>query len=407
MFDVKDRAETPTDGSDPLLTMRLALAEIAGEDRTHWPGPALSERLVELLEVRERLDAALIALTATWTEGRAWEFDGSLSPASWLEHRAPVNRRQALRLAKAGRLVARQDEIAESLDSGALTAPHVDALAAVVSPEHEQLPDDHVTTLVREAERLPVGDFSTVVRRWAVLADDVLDRDTFTRKWDRRHVHASVTIDGWVTGDFYLDPEAGRSVLDVLDHLAPPDPVDAPDSARSLSQRRADAMVDLAAWYAGGAKPSGAPPNLNVIVDVATLNGDSPEFAALRCDLEGVGPVTRATLEQTACHATVSRVVTAGDSVVLDMGRRTRLATRGQRRAVSIRDRSCTFPSCRRGPEWCDVHHVVGWFRGGPTDVDNLVLLCRRHHTLVHQTRWEITPTPGGRHRFHHPARGP
>jgi hypothetical protein len=54
------------------------------------------------------------------------------------------------------------------------------------------------------------------------------------------------------------------------------------------------------------------------------------------------------------------------------------------------------------------VHHIAGWFTDdGPTDLDNLILLCRRHHTMVENTRWTITRQDNGSYHFHHPARGP
>jgi putative redox protein len=112
-------------------------------------------------------------------------------------------------------------------------------------------------------------------------------------------------------------------------------------------------------------------------------------------------------LEQIACSATVTRVVMAGHSVVLDMGREARLATAAQRRALAVRDLHCRFPSCRRTPRWCDAHHIESWLIGGATDLPNLILLCRRHHTLVHQTRWTITRRSDGTVAFTHPARAP
>jgi hypothetical protein len=144
-----------------------------------------------------------------------------------------------------------------------------------------------------------------------------------------------------------------------------------------------------------------------VVVDVATLNGDTPQDAAARCDLDGVGPVTRATLERIACDCTLTRLVMAGDSIVLDLGRATRLATPAQRKALAVRDGGCRFPGCDRPHHWCDIHHLTSWLQGGPTDLAELLLLCRRHHVLVHQLGWRITKSPNGTLEFTNPARGP
>jgi HNH endonuclease len=78
-------------------------------------------------------------------------------------------------------------------------------------------------------------------------------------------------------------------------------------------------------------------------------------------------------------------VVTDGASQPLDVGRRTKVVPPPLRRAVTVRDGECRFPGCDRPPGWCDAHHVQHWADGGPTALENLVLLCRRHHRLIHR----------------------
>jgi hypothetical protein len=89
-------------------------------------------------------------------------------------------------------------------------------------------------------------------------------------------------------------------------------------------------------------------------------------------------------VRQISCDASVSRIVFGPGSEVLDIGRKTRVIPAGLRRAVIARDRHCVAPGCRRSARWCDVHHLVSWADGGETVIDNLCLLCRYHHTLVH-----------------------
>ncbi len=100
-------------------------------------------------------------------------------------------------------------------------------------------------------------------------------------------------------------------------------------------------------------------------------------------------------VQRIACDSTVTRVVFDMESRPIDVGRTKRLVTPAQRTAVRARDLKCVFPTCDRPPQWCDVHHLVPWARGGATAVDNLVLLCRHHHTLVHEGGWSITGSPG------------
>ncbi|MCU1676566.1 MAG: endonuclease, partial [Frankiales bacterium] len=80
--------------------------------------------------------------------------------------------------------------------------------------------------------------------------------------------------------------------------------------------------------------------------------------------------------------------LTQGAGHVLDVGRAARLATPAQRRGLAIRDGGCVGYECDRPPAWTDVHHVVPRSQGGLTDFDVLCLLCRRHHTLVHDDGW-------------------
>jgi 5-methylcytosine-specific restriction protein A len=111
-------------------------------------------------------------------------------------------------------------------------------------------------------------------------------------------------------------------------------------------------------------------------------------------ELDHVGPVGPQIARRVACDASIRRVVMAGRSEPLDVGRRTPVVPPGLRRAVIVRDRHCRFPSCDRPHTWCDAHHVVHWADGGPTTLPNLVLLCRRHHRMVHRPagfRLELT----------------
>jgi hypothetical protein len=94
-----------------------------------------------------------------------------------------------------------------------------------------------------------------------------------------------------------------------------------------------------------------------------------------------------------ACDANVTRVITDGSSQPLDVGRKTKVVPPALRRAVAVRDGGCAFPGCHRPSSWCDAHHIRHWADGGTTSIDNLVLLCRRHHRLVHHRRFTVEMT--------------
>jgi hypothetical protein len=91
-----------------------------------------------------------------------------------------------------------------------------------------------------------------------------------------------------------------------------------------------------------------------------------------------------------SCDAELIPLVLNGDSVPLDLGQASRLVKKDQRKALVARDKGCAFPGCCNPARWCDAHHVQHWQDLGPTDVDNLVLLCRRHHREIHGSAWQV-----------------
>jgi hypothetical protein len=180
-----------------------------------------------------------------------------------------------------------------------------------------------------------------------------------------------------------LDPETGASLLTALRAVMDAEARGQRDEdRRSPAQRRADALGEICrGWLDGADRPSiaGERPHLAVTVDVAALVGAGTGV------LDQVGPVAAATLRRLACDASVVRVVMAGRSEPLDVGRKTPVVPPAMRRALVVRDRGCRFPGCERPHTWCDAHHVVHWADGGATAVANLVLLCRRHHRTIHE----------------------
>ena len=87
------------------------------------------------------------------------------------------------------------------------------------------------------------------------------------------------------------------------------------------------------------------------------------------------------------CDAEIHRLVVEGRSTIIDLGRSTRTVSVRQRELLTERDKGCRFPGCDRAASWCDAHHVEEWEYGGRTDLSNLLLLCRRHHRLLHRRR--------------------
>jgi hypothetical protein len=187
-----------------------------------------------------------------------------------------------------------------------------------------------------------------------------------------------------------MDPVTAATFLAGLDPLAKPRPTtdEGPDP-RTLDERQGDALAELI--------------DLTLRADVLPEHGGEAVTLTLTMPYEDLAEQTgHATLDngaripveevrRLACSAGIIPMVMGSRSQPLDVGRRSRLFTSGIRRALVVRDRGCAFPGCHRPPKHCDAHHVHHWADGGDTSIDNGVLLCRHHHTLIHRSGWDVT----------------
>jgi hypothetical protein len=141
---------------------------------------------------------------------------------------------------------------------------------------------------------------------------------------------------------------------------------------------------------------AGERPHLSVTVPLGALgatgalgaNGATtpgPGLLASTGELEHTGAIDHESVRRLACDASLTRIVLGARSDPLDVGRKTPVVSSAIRKAVITRDRHCRFPGCDRPQSWCDAHHVRHWADGGQTSLANLVLLCRRHHAMVHR----------------------
>src|SRR5690606_29106376 len=108
----------------------------------------------------------------------------------------------------------------------------------------------------------------------------------------------------------------------------------------------------------------------------------------------GRGRITQVTAARLACDANLIPVLVNGEFVPMAIGHAHSPIPEGLRRAVIASDQGCRFPGCDAPAQWTDAHHVIWRSKGGPTQLDNLVLLCRRCHTRVHERGWLLTLHP-------------
>jgi hypothetical protein len=117
---------------------------------------------------------------------------------------------------------------------------------------------------------------------------------------------------------------------------------------------------------------------------------------------EGPG-LAAATVRRLCCDGGLVTHLTDAAGAKVDVGRKTRAIPPATRRALRHRDRCCRFPGCTRS-RWLDGHHLVHWADGGETSLDNLVLLCRHHHRLLHEGGFGAYIDADGQIRFTTPA---
>ena len=118
-------------------------------------------------------------------------------------------------------------------------------------------------------------------------------------------------------------------------------------------------------------------------------------------ELEDGPHVSAETSRRIACDASTVVMRHGTDGRVLDVGRKTRTVSPALRRALATRDRHCRFPGCTA--RHTDAHHVRHWADGGATALDNLVLLCRRHHRAVHEEGFDVVMSHANEPEFQWP----
>ena len=161
------------------------------------------------------------------------------------------------------------------------------------------------------------------------------------------------------------------------------------DRAERLPQRRADALLMLASQTASGSNDP-ARANLTVFAPLAALAGDDTP-----AELEDGTLLHPEVARRLSCDGRVQTVVEDGKGEPIGIGRTSETVPWWLKKQVKYRDRTCTFPGCEDA-HFTEAHHIWHWARGGPTDLDNLTLVCGFHHKAVHEYNWSVHRRPDG-----------
>ncbi len=338
---------------------------------------------------RRRLDqgeARWLGMVAVLDEQRRGDAAVAVSTTTWLARRCRLSPGEA-----AGKVALARSLAAMPLTRAAVAAGDLSpSQAQVLARAHRAHPDryvEHEATLLEVVAGLSVRHLREAVDHWKQLQDYDAALADANRLYDQRNLHVSETFGGMGRIDGDAHPEGHATIRTALE--AADDGATDPDDKRTPAQRRLDALVRVCRHYLDTADTpvtGGERPHIGVLLDLESLEAR----AGRRCDLERYGRIHPETARRLACDAGVARVITDGASQPLDVGRRTRTVPPALRRALVARDGGCAVPGCDVPPWHCDAHHIRHWADGGITALINLILLCRRHHRLVHEGQLDI-----------------
>ena len=259
-----------------------------------------------------------------------------------------------------------------------------------------------------EAELLPFARAATasqlerLVRAWRRV-DRLDDVESDQLRHEARYLTLYPDDDGMYELRGRLDAEVGALLAQALEWAAEQVHGRRVRPELSPAQRRADAVGFLAERALGGDETTGRrAERFQVVVHVdgeALETGSSDGHAVVADSGQRVSAETSRRL---TCDSGLVALRHDGSGGVLDVGRRTRTVSSAIRRALEHRDRVCRFPGCDN--RFCDAHHVRHWADGGHTRLDNLILLCRTHHRLVHEGGFRVEAGLDGTVRFRAPA---
>jgi hypothetical protein len=199
---------------------------------------------------------------------------------------------------------------------------------------------------------------------------------------------------GFLAVKGYFDPVAAATLKSAVFPLAKPSGA---RDTRRFERRLADALVEVAAHALDiGAVPGsgGTRTHLQLTASVETVMALDGAPGGV---LEYGGAVTATTVQRLACDAGIRRILLGPKSVVIEVGRELRLPGVAARAALQARAGGCEWPKCDRPVGFTNAHHMVHWGQGGTTDVANLVLLCYRHHWMIHEGGWQLARDESGR----------
>jgi hypothetical protein len=381
----------------------------------------LEDQITELAAHIHAATFRLLELLREYDECEGWGGKGLISCAHWLNWKCGIDlgtAREKLRVAHA---LKELPQISEEFRLGRVSYSKVRAMTRVATAKNE----DYLLMIARHGTAVHVERLVRNYRK--VKRIEALEREN--ARHAQRELHWYVDDDGYWVIRGRLTSEQGALVQKVLEQAMEEDfreqrgvaagisagisaeisaetslaePIDEIHSRpEPIALRRADALVRMAQGYSGHeSTSSGDRFTVHVHTDMETLraNGHNGQAA-----LEEGGTIAAETARRVSCDADVVHWLDNAEGEPLNIGRKSRTIPPAIRRALQRRDGGCRFPGCTN-THFVDAHHIQHWADGGVTAMENLVLLCRHHHRLVHESGFGIGKSTLGVIEFCNPA---
>jgi hypothetical protein len=349
------------------------------------PAEQQGELIIYYRKFIDRLEAASAEATRRFEKSGAYKADGALGMVPWLQNHAKLAGNDAAQHVKLARQLEELPRTGEALARGDISYGH--ALAMAVTAEHvgSAAVRQAERTLLKSAEEMDAGRFVTVVKSYEhqVDADAALAEANWAHR--RRYLTISGPFNGLARIEGQLVPEAAAIIRSAIEPYMKPSAGD----DRTAPQRAHDALVQ--ACQRSTADGNAPRAQLIITTSADTLAAIAGAAAG---ELERGGTIPAETVQRLACDSAITRITGPGEREY-EITHASRTIPPRLRRALIARDRHCVFPVCDRPATWCDGHHLKFWGNGGPTNLENLGLVCQAHHRKVHEDGWRLEHKDG------------
>ena len=339
--------------SQQLIGELDRILDLLGAEDLHALVPeCLGDDIKGLTRICSRADAECGRRLHHFDKGQGYASSLALSAKAWLRWQCHLTGPAASERVDVARQLDSLPQTAEAFSQGEISYRHAALIARTACKLGDKMESHAEEILVTAAKELDPKRFGNVAMhlRHFLEPDGVLA--DANEAHERRFLYLSQTYDGIFRIDGQLDGDGGAALQTALDAVMGPP---AADDDRTATQRRADALVDLARRKLdGGGLPQvgGQKPHLMVTVDMATLAKQPGSRAA---ELEWAQPIPAETARRIACDCSITPVVRGPESHQVDAGSTSRVIPPPMRRGLIARDKGCRFPGCDRPPAWTDA----------------------------------------------------